>query len=94
MQQQNDGTYERTIRAVMDVENVERIGKKDSWKVESSSSNEYVVDRFSTGWECGCPDYDFRDPEGGCKHIRRVQIKIGERDEPLVDIRHTTGGSR
>jgi len=27
---------------------------------------------------CTCNDYEYREPEGGCKHLRRVQFATGE----------------
>ncbi|MFB6087497.1 MAG: hypothetical protein ABEJ85_03160, partial [Haloarculaceae archaeon] len=31
---------------------------------------------------CECPDAEYRNPEGGCKHVRRVEIARGERPVP------------
>lgn len=73
--------YKRSIRAVLDVESVERIGDKDSWIVSTENSR-YLVDKFDFSWECGCPDWDYRGVE--CKHIRAVQIRRGDRMRPLI----------
>lgn len=31
---------------------------------------------------CTCGDFQYRQPDGGCKHIRRVLLAIGERPIP------------
>jgi len=31
---------------------------------------------------CECPDSTHRDPEGGCKHVRRIRFTTGARDIP------------
>lgn len=31
---------------------------------------------------CECPDAEYRDPAGGCKHVRRVRFATGERAIP------------
>lgn len=31
---------------------------------------------------CSCNDFTFREPEGGCKHLRRVAFATGERPIP------------
>ncbi|WP_135852595.1 hypothetical protein [Halorussus salinus] len=52
---------------------------------------------------CTCDDYRHREPDGGCKHIRRVLFAIGARDIPAgVDVDYvlrtrpavTEGGER
>jgi len=36
---------------------------------------------------CTCDDYRYREPEKGCKHIRRVHFAVGARDVPAgVDV--------
>lgn len=42
--------------------------------------DEHVVD-LRTG-SCTCDDWFYREPAGGCKHRRRVEFAIGERDVP------------
>lgn len=38
---------------------------------------------------CTCDDYRYREPEKGCKHIRRVHFAIGARHVPAgVDVDH------
>jgi len=31
---------------------------------------------------CECADMEYRDPEGGCKHLRRVRFETGARRVP------------
>lgn len=31
---------------------------------------------------CECKDARYRDPEGGCKHVRRARFAAGEREIP------------
>jgi len=45
-----------------------------------SEGPEYLVDLETE--TCECPDSKHRDPNGGCKHIRRVRFTIGARDIP------------
>jgi len=40
----------------------------------------YTVDLLTE--TCECPDSEHRDPEGGCKHIRRVRFVTGAKDIP------------
>ena len=50
------------------------------WVVYSEAGREYLVDA-KTG-ACECDDSFYRDPEGGCKHARRVAFASGEREIP------------
>lgn len=34
------------------------------------------------GRVCSCKDFEYRQPAGGCKHIRRVLMELGERPIP------------
>jgi hypothetical protein len=43
--------------------------------VTSHSGSEYTVDVKEQ--RCTCPDSKHRNPEGGCKHIRRARIALG-----------------
>jgi len=69
--------------------------------IGENGNGEYLVDaRFGS---CECCDARHRDPEGGCKHARRVAFATGEtvipawvdRDavDPLVG-EHVEGGPR
>jgi predicted nucleic acid-binding Zn finger protein len=50
--------------------------------IGENENGQYLVDS-QTG-SCECKDAQYRDPEGGCKHIRRVRIAQGETPETPV----------
>lgn len=52
----------------------------DLFLVYGEDGDEYTVDA-DTG-ACTCPDAEYRHPEGGCKHARRVAFHTGARDVP------------
>lgn len=55
-------------------------GSEGLYLVVSQSGGSYVVDPgLGT---CECEDAEYRDPDGGCKHIRRVRFATGERTIP------------
>lgn len=57
------------------------------WVVYAEDGTRYRVDVEQGA--CTCDDAFYRDPNGGCKHIRRVEFLIGEREIPRwVDQRH------
>jgi len=43
--------------------------------VTSQSGSEYVVDALEG--RCECRDAEYRDPDGGCKHVRRARFALG-----------------
>jgi hypothetical protein len=43
--------------------------------VVSASGENYHVD--ATAERCECPDAKHRDPDGGCKHVRRARAALG-----------------
>jgi hypothetical protein len=45
-----------------------------------SEGPEYIVDLETE--TCECPDSTHRDPDGGCKHIRRIRFTTGARAIP------------
>ncbi len=47
--------------------------------VVSHSGESYEVD--AREGRCTCPDARHRDPEGGCKHVRRARVAVGR--EPV-----------
>jgi len=56
----------------------------------------YRVSLVGSEWVCECGDYRHREPTGGCKHSRRVQLLIGDRPipdrddlDPLLERRRT-----
>jgi hypothetical protein len=48
--------------------------------VVSESGSEYLVDARDAA--CECPDSQYRDRSGGCKHIRRVLFATGREAIP------------
>lgn len=55
-------------------------GGDDLFTVISHTGSQYLVDlRLGS---CSCPDSRHRDPDGGCKHVRRTQYVTGERSVP------------
>ncbi|WP_254547221.1 hypothetical protein [Halomarina pelagica] len=52
----------------------------DLYVVYGEGGDEYTVDA-RTG-ACTCPDDEYRQPTGGCKHVRRVAFETGARDVP------------
>lgn len=44
--------------------------------------SEYIVDLVEGA--CQCPDFQWRNPEGGCKHIRAAKIHTGKIPFPLL----------
>ena len=69
---------EREVRAIN--EEMMLIEMADGlYEVHGENGNgAYVVDLKGEEPTCTCPDYRHREPEGGCKHIRRVRIEEGE----------------
>ena len=70
---------DRTVRALTDdllvVEDAPGL-----FQVYGEDGDEYTVDADSGA--CTCPDAEYRDPEGGCKHVRRVAFHTGARTVP------------
>jgi len=52
----------------------------DLARVYSGTDSDYRVD--ARGPACECADYRYREPVGGCKHIRRVKMALGIREIP------------
>jgi len=64
----------RTRRALTEDMDV-RFGQQGSvYDVFSESGSTYVVDVETE--TCTCPDFERREPDGGCKHIRRIDLEI------------------
>jgi hypothetical protein len=55
-------------------------GAEGIFTVISESGRSYTVD-VETG-ACDCDDAFYRQPTGGCKHVRRVQFATGRRSIP------------
>ncbi|WP_058365559.1 hypothetical protein [Haloparvum sedimenti] len=82
-----DGGYSieepRTRRALSEAIEV-RFGEQGPrYLVESATGNTYEVDLAAE--ECTCPDARHRDPAGGCKHLRRVDIEVRTGTVPAPD---------
>jgi hypothetical protein len=52
----------------------------DVYEVVSQSGSSYCVD--AREGSCTCLDYQRREPDGGCKHIRRVRFVTGREAIP------------
>ena len=48
--------------------------------IGENCNGEYLVDTRTES--CECKDAKYRDPEGGCKHLRRCRIATGENPVP------------
>ncbi len=48
--------------------------------IGENCNGEYLVDTRTES--CECKDAKYRDPEGGCKHLRRCRIATGESPVP------------
>jgi predicted nucleic acid-binding Zn finger protein len=55
------------------------------FSVTTQSGSEYTVD-LREG-VCSCPDYRNREPEGGCKHLRRTRMVVGQVDIDALEAR-------
>jgi hypothetical protein len=83
-----DDLEPRTKRAVEEVMTVSLLAKGGRYEVEAASRNRYEVDII--GKSCTCPDWQQRSPEGGCKHLRRVDHEIKRGCVPRLDGRLPT----
>lgn len=50
-------------------------GADGLYLVVSHTDNQYLVDTVTGA--CECPDAEYRDPDGGCKHYRRAEYATG-----------------
>jgi len=55
-------------------------GADGLYRVVGENGDTYTVDARSGA--CTCPDARHRNPDGGCKHARRVAYATGERGVP------------
>jgi len=62
---------------------VSLLSKGGRYEVQSASGNRYEVDVVDES--CTCPDWQQRSPEGGCKHLRRVDHEIKRGRVPRPD---------
>ena len=73
----------RTRRAREEDMDVSLLAKGGVYEVHSQSGNIYEADVVSSS--CTCPDWQDRKPEGGCKHLRRVDVEIKAGAVPQPD---------
>ncbi|WP_148416388.1 hypothetical protein [Haloferax sp. KTX1] len=78
-----DDLEPRTQRAVDESMDVSLLSKGGRYEVQSASGNRYEVDVVDES--CTCPDWQQRTPEGGCKHMRRVDHEIKRGRVPRPD---------
>lgn len=55
-------------------------GAEDLFVVVSHTGEQYLIDTRLDS--CECPDYEYRSPDEGCKHLRRARYVRGERRVP------------
>jgi len=81
--QPQDDLEPRTKRAIDEATDVSLLSKGGRYEVQSASENRYEVDVIDES--CSCPDWQQRSPEGGCKHMRRVDHEIKRGRVPRLD---------
>jgi len=64
----------RTRRALNEQQDVRFATVGPVYEVESESGNTYKVDIEAA--TCTCPDFEQRQPDNGCKHLRRIDLEI------------------
>lgn len=80
MMTQTSTTDPRDVRALTEYLTVLPAG--DRFEVVSQSGSAYTVDPDAR--TCDCPDFEYRQPAGGCKHVRRVLMELGKRPVPAA----------
>lgn len=75
----------RTVRALTEkmtvCEDVRRARDADGlYLAVTQSGREYLVDTHTGA--CECPDAEHRQPDWGCKHVRRAALATGKRAVP------------
>lgn len=70
---------ERTRRAAVESMTIVTVGDGE-YKVYSGVKNAYVVNLVRE--TCDCPDEEYNHPADECKHRRRVEMEIGQREIP------------
>jgi len=81
--QESDGSIDlddRDARALTEFMTVLPEGGDVFAVIGENENGEYLADT-RTG-SCECKDAKYRDPEGGCKHVRRCRIATGENPVP------------
>jgi len=74
------GIDERDARALTECMTVLPKGGDIYTVIGQHGNGEHRVDARED--HCTCPDYQHRDPAGGCKHRRRIAFATGERPIP------------
>lgn len=89
-EEESTDTDHRTRRAQEEEMDVSLAQKGGIYEVQSASDNIYKVD-VGAG-VCSCPDWERNEPDGGCKHLRRVsmEIKAGNVPKPNGRLPETT----
>ncbi len=80
---QSNDLEPRTRRAIIEEMAISLLEKGGRYEVRSGSGTRYEVDVI--GESCSCPDWQQRSPEGGCKHLRRVDHEIKRGRVPRPD---------
>jgi len=78
-----DDIAPRTKRSLEENMDVSLYEKGGTYEVHSESGNIYQVDLLEES--CTCPDWQQRQPEGGCKHLRRVDREVAGGTVPRPD---------
>ena len=73
----------RTRRAREEAMEVSLVRRGGIYEVHSASGNAYEVD-IGMG-TCSCLDWQTHEPDGGCKHVRRVDMEIKNGRVPRPD---------
>jgi hypothetical protein len=73
----------RTQRAYRESMQVSLAHAGGHYTVYAASGTTYDVDIVAE--TCTCPDYRANEPEGGCKHLRRVDLEIQAKRVPTPD---------
>jgi len=79
-----DQIAERTVNALTEAMVVDEHDRQ-TWsdrevKVYSGENERYLV--HVGALNCTCKDWEYRKPEGGCKHIRRARYALGLDEVP------------
>lgn len=83
----SDGGYSmadpRTKRALSEDMEVHFGERGSTYEVHSEQGEVYAVD--VEAWTCTCADWTDREPSGGCKHLRRLDLEIRTGTVPRPD---------
>ena len=82
------GTEKRTVRALAEPLSVVEEAP-DLFTVYSVEGTRYTVDADTES--CTCPDAEYNQPDGGCKHVRVVRFWMGREEIPSFVNRDALG---